>query len=219
TKISFLFICINERRNLDTSRKKINFLLFLNLTSNLYTQTAKLTEEQIIKACKRGSPKAQKWIYDRYAPKMFGVCRRYVKSLEDAEDVLVEGFYKVLTKIEQYGGNGSFEGWIRRIMVNEALMFLRKNNPLKNAIELEHIDVEENTVSALEELKAQDILKLLNELPMGYRTVFNLYVIEGYKHREIAEQLGVSINTSKSQLILAKKRMRELLEKQNYLAS
>ncbi|MEM8525151.1 MAG: RNA polymerase sigma factor [Bacteroidota bacterium] len=178
-----------------------------------------MTEEQIIKACKRGSPKAQKWIYDRFAPKMFGVCRRYVKSLEDAEDILVEGFYKVLTKIEQYGGNGSFEGWIRRIMVNESLMFLRKNNPLKNAVELENIDIEEDRVSVLEELKAQDILKLLNELPTGYRTVFNLYVIEGYKHREIAEQLGISINTSKSQLILAKKRLRELLEKQNYLAN
>ncbi|MEM6700598.1 MAG: sigma-70 family RNA polymerase sigma factor, partial [Bacteroidota bacterium] len=134
-----------------------------------------MTEEQIIKACKRGNPKAQKWIYERYAPKMFGVCRRYVKSPEDAEDVLVEGFYKVLTKIEQYGGNGSFEGWIRRIMVNEALMFLRKNNPLKNAVELEYIDIEENTTSIVEELKAQDILKLLNELPTGYRTIFNLY--------------------------------------------
>lgn len=178
-----------------------------------------MTEEQIIKACKRGSPKAQEWIYERYAPKMFGVCRRYVKSMEDAEDVLVEGFYKVLTKIEQYGGNGSFEGWIRRIMVNESLMFLRKNNPLKNAVELEHIDIEENTTSIVEELKAQDILKLLNELPTGYRTVFNLYVVEGYKHREIAEQLGISINTSKSQLILAKRRLKELLEKQNYLAN
>ena len=197
-------------------RRRNRFLISRNI---LNRQTAKLTEEQIIKACKRGSPKAQKWIYERYAPKMFGVCRRYVKSLEDAEDVLVEGFYKVLTKIEQYGGNGSFEGWIRRIMVNEALMFLRKNNPLKNAVELEHIDIEENTTSIVEELKTQDILKLLNELPTGYRTVINLYVVEGYKHREIAEQMGISINTSKSQLILAKRRLKELLEKQNYLAS
>ncbi|MEM0993542.1 MAG: RNA polymerase sigma factor [Bacteroidota bacterium] len=176
-----------------------------------------MTEQQIIEACERGDPKAQKWIYNRFAPKMFGVCRRYVKSSADAEDVLIEGFYKVLTKIHQYGGNGSFEGWIRRIIVNEALMFLRKNNPLKNATDLEHIDIVEHQVSVLEALKVQDILKFLHQLPTGYRTVFNLYVIEGYKHREIAEQLGISINTSKSQLILAKKRLRQLLIEQNYV--
>ncbi|MEM9888907.1 MAG: RNA polymerase sigma factor [Bacteroidota bacterium] len=175
-----------------------------------------MTEQQIIKACERGDPKAQKWIYHRFAPKMFGVCRRYVKSVEDAEDVLMEGFYKVLTKIHQYGGKGSFEGWMRRIMVNESLMFLRKNHPLKESIDLENIDIVERETSVLEELKVQDILKLLDQLPIGYRTVFNLYVIEGYKHREIAEQLGISINTSKSQLILAKKRMQQLLIQQNY---
>lgn len=145
---------------------------------------------------------------------MFGVCKRYVKSSEDAEDVLLESFFKVLTKIEQYSGNGSFEGWIRRIVVNEALMFLRKRNELSNAIELEKIDIPEKGNSIVEELQAKDIINLLQQLPNGYRTVFNLYVLEGFKHREIAEKLGISINTSKSQLILAKKRLRHLLATQ-----
>ncbi|MEM1326717.1 MAG: RNA polymerase sigma factor [Bacteroidota bacterium] len=173
-----------------------------------------LTEQQAISRAKANDPKAQQWIYNRFAPQMLGVCRRYVKSTEDAEDVMVEAFFKVLSKLKQFSGNGSFEGWIRRVMVNESLMFLRKNHALKEATDLENIDLPETRISALEELKAQDILRLLDDLPIGYRTVFNLYVIEGYKHREIAEELDISINTSKSQLIYAKKRMQELLRKQ-----
>jgi RNA polymerase sigma-70 factor (ECF subfamily) len=176
-----------------------------------------LTEQQAIRRAQANDPKAQQWIYKRFAPKMLGVCRRYVKSTEDAEDVLVEAFFKVLSKLRQFGGNGSFEGWIRRIIVNECLMFLRKNHALKEASDLENIDLPETRVSALEELKAQDILRLLDDLPLGYRTVFNLYVIEGYKHREIAEELDISINTSKSQLIYAKRKMQELLKQQNYI--
>lgn len=174
-----------------------------------------MTESNIISACKRGDRSAQKWIYDRYSATMLGVCRRYIKSKEDAEDVMIEGFYKVLSKIDQYSGQGSFEGWMRRIMVNESLMFLRKHNKMGYAVEIDKIDLPDESEKALENLKVQDILNLLNELPTGYRTVFNLYVVEGYKHREIAEKLGISINTSKSQLILAKKRMKLLLEKAN----
>ena len=132
---------------------------------------------------------------------------------EDAEDVLVEGMFKVFDNIDSFQGAGSFEGWIRRIVVNEALMFLRKRRLLTvdtdvselNTIELSH------PLSIEHELAAQDILKLLEQLPTGYRTIFNLYVIEGYKHIEIAEILGISINTSKSQLILAKERLRKLM--------
>ena len=147
---------------------------------------------------------------------MLGVCRRYLKRLEDAEDALVEAFCKVFTNIDQYNGKGSFEGWIRRIVVNECLMALRKKYALKNAYEIqEHFDLRDDQ-NVVAELAAQDILQLLDELPNGYRTVFNLYVIEGYKHREIAELLDISINTSKSQLILAKKKMQQLLLDHNY---
>lgn len=175
-----------------------------------------MTEHQIIAACRRGDRKAQKWIYERYSPKMFGVCKRYVRKQEDAEDVLVNAMFKVLTKIDSYGGKGSFEGWIRRIVVNEALMLLRKRKDFQYAASLDEVQIAD-TVDVVEELKAQDIIKLLEKLPVGYRTVFNLYVIEGFKHREIAEQLGISINTSKSQLILAKKRLQKLITEQNLM--
>jgi len=175
-----------------------------------------LTEEAIIQGCKQDDPKAQKAFYDRFAPKMFGVCKRYIKRYEEAEDLLIEGLFKAIDKIDSYSGNGSFEGWVRRIVVNECLMFLRKKTPLSVSIEVHPTDAPTNQ-NIEDDLAAQDILALLDQLPTGYRTVFNLFVIEGYKHREIAEILEVSINTSKSQLILAKKRMKELLEKLEYL--
>lgn len=173
-----------------------------------------MTEEELIKKCRNKERRAQKFLFDRYSPKMFGVCRRYVKNNDDAEDIMVEGFYKVLSNIDKFKGNGSFEGWIRRIMVNQSLMFLRKNNNFKLSVEISNVTISASPVVE-ENLAAQDILNLLNHLPTGYRTIFNMYVIEGYKHREIAEILKISINTSKSQLILAKKRLRELV-KRNY---
>ena len=154
-------------------------------------------------------------LYDRYAPKMMGVCRRYLNNREDAEDVLVEGMFRVFDNIHTYQFAGSFEGWIRRIIVNEALMFLRKRRLLLIDIDASELNsvAFSHPLSIEHDLMAQDILKLLEKLPTGYRTIFNLYVIEGYKHIEIAELLGISINTSKSQLILAKDRMRKELEK------
>lgn len=180
-----------------------------------------MTESDIIAGCRQGDRKAQKALYDRYAPKMMGVVRRYVSRVDEAEDVLIEGLFKAMDKIDSFKDNGSFEGWIRRIVVNESLMFLRKNHALKQASELENVNPLHFSMNAKvsDQLAAQDILKLLDQLPTGYRTVFNLYVIEGYKHREIAELLGVSINTSKSQLILAKQRLRKLLKAVDYPTS
>jgi len=171
-----------------------------------------LTEHELIQACKKKSRRAQQELFDRYSPTMFGVCKRYLKNAETAEDVLVEAFYKVLTKLDSYSGEGSFEGWIRRIVVNEALMNLRKNKNLKLNVEINPNLDRPTTMNVEDDLAAADILNLLNQLPTGYRTVFNLYVVEGYKHREIAELLGISINTSKSQLILAKKKMQTLVK-------
>ncbi len=173
--------------------------------------------EQLIAACKSEDRRAQQALYDRYSPIFFGVCKRYVKNREDAEDVLVEAFYKILTNIDSFKGQGSFEGWMRRIVINESLMFLRKQHNFNLTVEINpQIDGDIDPVSPVDELQAQDILNLLDGLPTGYRTVFNLYAVEGFKHREIADMLGISINTSKSQLILAKKRLKELLEELNY---
>lgn len=176
-----------------------------------------MTELELIEACKHDDRRAQQLLFDRYSPTMFGVCMRYVKGREDAEDILVEAFFKVLTNIQNFKAEGSFEGWIRRIVINEALMFLRKQHNFNMTLEIDpQLDSEVDPVTAVDELAAQDILNLLDGLPTGYRTIFNLYVLEGYKHREIADLLGISINTSKSQLILAKKRLQELLENLQY---
>ena len=174
-----------------------------------------MTEKQLINACKKGDRQAQKRLYDRYSPVMMGVCKRYLYRREDAEDVIVEAFFKILTNISQFKGSGSFEGWMRRIVVNEALMFLRKRHNFHLTVEIEHVNISA-PMKIEEELAAADIIDLLAKLPTGYRTVFNLYVLEGFKHREIAEILGISINTSKSQLILAKKKLREMLEELRY---
>lgn len=170
-----------------------------------------MSEEELIKRCKRKDRAAQKLLFDKYSAKMFGVCRRYVKNQEDAEDVLVEGLFKVLTKIDKYSNKGSFEGWIRRILVNESLMHLRKRHNFKLTVEVSNIDIK-SRATVEDDLAAQDILDLLALLPTGYRTVFNMYVIEGYKHKDIAEILGVSINTSKSQLLLARRRLQSLIK-------
>lgn len=174
-------------------------------------KTTYVNEIDLIQACKQQERKAQKLLYDRYSAKMLGICRRYVKNSADAEDVMIEGMFKIMTKINQYSGNGSFEGWMRRVIVNESLMYLRKAHNFNMTVEITNIEIK-SQLTVEDQLAAEDILKLMEKLPTGYRTVFNLYVIEGYKHREIAELLGISINTSKSQLILAKKRMQSLVE-------
>ncbi|MEO0734775.1 MAG: RNA polymerase sigma factor [Bacteroidota bacterium] len=180
-----------------------------------------MTEQQMITGCKAQDRRAQRAVYDRYTPVMLAVARRYTARDADAEDVLVGAFYKVFAKISTFSENGSFEGWIRRIVVNEALMLLRKKHALKQAAELTEVNPVNYSVdpAATARLAEADIMALLDKMPPGYRTVFNLYVIEGYKHREIADMLGISINTSKSQLILAKKRMREQLEQLGYTAA
>jgi RNA polymerase sigma factor (sigma-70 family) len=171
-----------------------------------------LTEQELISSCKNNDRRAQKALYDKFAPKMFGVCKRYVKTIENAEEVLIEAFCKVFQKMEMYSGEGSFEGWIRRIVVNESLMFLRKNFRFNEHADIDDVPVQAVHVTIEDELSANEILALLDQLPTGYRTVFNLYVLEGFKHKEIAEMLNISINTSKSQLILAKKRLKDLVE-------
>ncbi len=174
-----------------------------------------MTEEELIARCKRQERLAQKLVYEKYAGRMFGLCKRYVKTTENAEEVLMEGFCKVFQKIDMYSGTGSFEGWIRRIMTNESLMFIRRDYKFNDHVDIQDIQLETFEVTIEEKLMAADILKLLDQLPTGYRTVFNLYVMEGYKHREIADMLHISINTSKSQLILAKRKLKDLIEQKS----
>jgi RNA polymerase sigma factor (sigma-70 family) len=172
-----------------------------------------LTENVLIARLKEQDRQAQKMLYDRYAGLLFSVCRRYLRSREDAEEALETGFFKILTQIDAYQGAGSFEGWMRRIMVNEALMTLRKRQTLVFPGESWEPPDQEDSFNIEADISAREIMELIEQLPPGYRTVFNLFVLEGFKHHEIADTLGISINTSKSQLILAKERMKQLLKK------
>jgi RNA polymerase sigma-70 factor (ECF subfamily) len=176
-----------------------------------------MTESTLIDRLREQDRAAQKQLYERYSPLMFSVCRRYLRSREDAEEALVSGFFKVYSQIDTYTGMGSFEGWMRRIVANEALMMLRKTQKLVFPGDDSHLDLNQPDTTSIEaEISAREILEVLDQLPNGYRTVFNLYVLEGFKHQEIADMLGVSINTSKSQLILAKEKLRNLLKAKGY---
>ena len=155
----------------------------------------------IIKGCIAGDRASQRRLYDLYAPKMMGVCLWYARNREEAEEVLQDGFVRVFTYIHTYKGQGSFEGWIRKIVVNAALLKYRNKSQLRAIVEYnaeEHDIKESDTV--LEILDAKELIKLVQTLSPGYRMVFNLYVLEGLKHREIAELLGISEGTSKSNL-------------------
>ena len=159
----------------------------------------------LVDACRKGDRKAQKRLYDALAPKMFAVCLRYMGQKDAAEDILQEGFVTLFTKLESYSGEGSFEGWARKIFVNTALMDLRKNDALKMSEDLESArDISGGAATQMENLGYRELLGLISELPAGFRTVFNMYVIEGYSHKEIGEALGISENTSRSQLLRAR---------------
>ncbi len=176
-----------------------------------------MTEQELIELLKNQDAVAQKRLYERYSPLLFSVCRRYLHTYQDAEEALGSGMYKIFTQIESFSGVGSFEGWMRRIVANEALMLLRKTKLLSfPGDETMTLSNQADDFSIEADISAREILELLNELPTGYRTVFNLYVLEGFKHQEIADMLGISINTSKSQLILAKQRLRNMLIKKGY---
>lgn len=170
-----------------------------------------LKEVELIQGCKKQDRKTQKLLYEQYSARYFGVCKRYMKDVETAEDVLVKGFLKIFDNINSFESKGSFEGWMQRIMVNECLMELRKKQDFTIYLETSNIQPQRDA-TVLESLYEQDVLKLLQFLPIGCRTVFNLYVIEGYKHNEIAEKLNITEGTSKSQLNLAKEKLKVLLE-------
>jgi RNA polymerase sigma-70 factor (ECF subfamily) len=172
-----------------------------------------IADEHIVDGCKAGKRKAYSMLYKKYASTMLGLCLRYCKNLQEAEDVLQEGFIKVFNNISRFRQEGSFEGWIKRIMVHSAIDHYKSN--LKNQTTQDIADVEEKIGKTDEPEDYRDIhipkerlMEMIQELPDGYRIVFNLYAIEGFSHKEIAEQLEVSENTSKTQLLKARKALK-----------
>jgi RNA polymerase sigma-70 factor (ECF subfamily) len=154
----------------------------------------------------------QELLYKRFSSKMYAVCLRYSKSADDAQDMLQEGFIKIFRNLEKFRGEGSFEGWIRRIFVNTSIEQLRKAVNLNQVSETHENSIEDLEWNALDKFAAKDIIKIVQELSPGYRQVFNLYVIEGFSHKEISEMMGISEGTSKSQLARSKVILQKLIE-------
>jgi RNA polymerase sigma factor (sigma-70 family) len=179
----------------------------VSITSNL-----NIIEADLIKGCLNGDSKMQEELYKRFAPKMYAVCLRYSNNAENAQDLLQEGFIKIFRNLNRFRGDGSFEGWIRRIFVNTSIEYFRKKTNLFSITEKEDLVVEDSSLNALDRLAEKDIILLVQELSPGYRTVFNLYAIEGYSHKEIGTMLNINEGTSKSQLARAKSILKKKVE-------
>lgn len=172
-------------------------------------------DDKLIEGCLKERRAAQNALYAKYKDKMFGVCMRYAPNAEEAEDVLQEGFVKVFTRLAQFRGGGSFEGWLRRVFVHTAIERYRKRRRAVPTETLEDYHAEAAEAPWPDSDDLEQLLQLIRQLPEGCRAVFNLYVVEGYAHREIAEMLGVSEGTSRSQLNFARKKLADALIKLN----
>lgn len=188
----------------------------LHLIQQKKTQKSALPDSgfgKLLKGCANGDAKSQKALYDALSPKMFSICIRYMGSRDVAEDVLQDGFVTLFNKLDSYSGEGSFEGWARKIFVNTALMSLRKNDVLRQS---EELDSAQNIISGsttqLQDIGYKELMDMITSMPTGYRTVFNMYVIEGYSHKEIAQALGISEATSRSQLLRARALLQEKIK-------
>src|ERR1700750_2619931 len=171
-----------------------------------------MTEEAILKGCLQNDPAAQKELYNRYSPKMLSVCYRFAHNREDAEDMLQEGFIKIFSQMHTFGNRGAFEGWIRRIIVHTCINILKKNKKFNESVDIIHATgamVREESVPSI--VQAKQIVECIRMLPIGYRTVLNLYAIEGYSHKEISTMLDIEESTSRSQYTRAKAMLEDIL--------
>ena len=176
-----------------------------------------MNEDLIIDGCIRNNPVAQRELYNRFSPKMLSVCYRFAPSREDAEDMLQEGFIKVFTQIHTFQNKGAFEGWVRRIIVHTCINVLKRNKKFNENVDMEfaqHASVRE-TIPSL--MQAKQVVECIRLLPVGYRTVLNLYAIEGYSHKEIGSMLDIEESTSRSQYTRAKTMLEDILIKKNIL--
>ena len=177
-----------------------------------------MTEEQMLAGSIKNNAAAQEELYNRFSPRMLGVCYRFAKNREDAEDMLQEGFIKVFTQLHQYRNEGALEGWIRRIVVHTCINILKKNKKFADSVDIMYangIYIKEDMIPAI--MQAKQVVECIRLLPMGYRTVLNLYAIEGYSHKEIAAILDIEESTSRSQYTRAKAMLEDILVRKNIL--
>ncbi len=170
----------------------------------------KISDEEIVEGCLKGNRLFQKALFDRYSPRILAICMRYTNNTDEAYDILQDTFIKVFEKIISYKNEGSFEGWLKRICVNTALDHIRRNKMDKFTDDVDSVQFKlSSSQGTLDDLLAEDLMEILKSLPVGYRTVFNMYVIDGYSHKEIADHLNITESTSKSQF----SRARAILQK------
>jgi len=177
-----------------------------------------MTEEAILKGCLSNEASAQRELYNRYSSKMLAVCYRYAHNREDAEDMLQEGFIKVFLQIHTFENRGAFEGWVRRIIVHTCINILKKNKKFNESVDIIHangLQIREDTVPAI--IQAKQVVECIRMLPIGYRTVLNLYAVEGFSHREIAGLLDIEESTSRSQYTRAKAMLEDILIKKRII--
>jgi len=167
---------------------------------------------QLIEGCVNNNREAQYKLYNLMSGKMFAVCLRYAKNREAAEDILQDGFVKVFTNIEKFRGDGSFEGWVRRIIVNTAVEYYRKSAKMYPVVNVDDVNKDIPWQDTGDNLELEDVMNMINNLSTGYRTIFNLYVVEGYSHKEIADMLQINEGTSKSQLARARYLLMEMVK-------
>jgi len=173
-----------------------------------------VNQKELIEGCKRGDEAARKELYERYSALMYGLCCRYIRDRDLARDALHDGFITLFTRIGDYRGEGSFEGWCRRIFVNTAIGHLRKWNPLHESESADdHFRLADTSASAIDKLSAQELLNCIEELPEGYRTIINLYAVEGYSYTEAATMMCITESTARSQYMRAKARLIEVMAK------
>ena len=177
----------------------------------LFRQDTSLSEQEIIEGCKQGKSKHQTALYNTYSAKMFAVCLRYTGNYHTAEDVLQDGFIRLLSNIDKFRGDGSFEGWVRRIFINAAIESQRRSISLLTINEPDGVELNIYDETTIDHIAADDLLRFVQELSPGYRTIFNLYAIEGYSHKEIAGMLQITEGTSKSQLARARNLLQQKL--------
>lgn len=179
----------------------------MNIPSNQIVSDLDLVQGSI-----ENNRKMQELLYERFAPKMYALCLRYSKNPDDAQDLLQDGFMKIFKNLPKFRGEGSLEGWMRRIFVNTSIEYFRKVVRVQEMSEVQEYGIEDKEWNVLDNLAEKDIIGMLQELSPGYRQVFNMYVIEGYSHKEIGVIMGISEGTSKSQLARAKITMKKLVE-------
>lgn len=171
-----------------------------------------MTEEALLQACLKNQPAAQQELYSKYSPKMLAVCYRFARNREDAEDMLQEGFIRVFTQIHQFQSKGSFEGWIRRIIVHTCINHIKKHKKFNDSVDISQahtLQVREDSVPSI--IQAKQVIECIRMLPIGYRTVLNLFAIDGYSHREISTMLDIEESTSRSQYTRAKAMLEQIL--------